>query len=190
MIVVAGSGTLTRHVEDCDKPLKQYRRTLTVDVSEWGVKPTSVTVPYFDPMYLWVRTLPLPPEREEGEPVASWITRCGECPLSTQWQYTPMQNGAGDRVIDGTAACGDSWGDAMRSTPDRSLPAVIDLSMDGVSLNNHAAVKSVCPIKARHCVVCMSRVLLLRNSMSMSGGWLGARVLFRFQRSISMSDCG
>ena len=58
-----------------------------------------------------------------------------------------MTNGMGAKVIDGCASCGGLWKLAMESTPEGSYPAMINISLDGVSLNSHAAEKSCCPVE-------------------------------------------
>ena len=143
-----------------------YKRTVKIDLSHLDVAPSTVEFDYIDPMFLWLRSLPLPPKREAGEDDTTYAHRIGPCPRDVRWVYQPMQNDKGDAVVDGAATCGDYWRKAMETTPEGSAPAMIDISGDGVALTHHAQNKSVNVLKVRRvgvltCVVFMLLSVLI-----------------------------
>ena len=139
--------TLNSHLQETEAPIAMYTGELTVDLAEWGVQPSDVSIVLEHPLFLWLRLLPVPQPRENGESDEAYLERLGPCPVDVRWDYTPMTNRGGGKVIDGCASCGELWRHAMETTPAGSYPAMINISLDGVSLNTHAAEKSCCPVK-------------------------------------------
>ena len=146
-LLVADARTLDSHLEKVQAPISKYTSELTIDLAEWDVEPRQVSVAFDNPLFLWLRLLPVPVPREVGESDDAYLQRLGPCPVDVRWDYTPMTNEMGSKVIDGCASGGELWRMAMESTPEGSYPAMINISLDGVSLNSHAAEKSCCPLK-------------------------------------------
>ena len=146
-LLVADARTLNSHLQDVQAPILKYTSELTIDLAEWNVEPSQVSVVVDNPLFLWLRLLPVPAPRSPLESYAAYLARLGPCPVDVRWDYTPLTNEVGSKVIDGCASGGELWRAAMESTPPGSYPAMINISLDGVSLNTHAAEKSCCPVK-------------------------------------------
>ena len=83
-LLVADARTLNTHLEKVQAPISQYTSELTIDLGEWDVEPSKVTVAFDNPLFLWLRLLPVPAPRSAGESDAEYLARLGPCPVDVR----------------------------------------------------------------------------------------------------------
>lgn len=94
----------------------KYRKQVTFDLQDLNVTPAVVTVVVWDPLYVYLQQLPLPPARQPGETSAEWIDRCRANPpdADVRWCFEPRYAaGTSKRVYTGDSNCGAYFKDAM-----------------------------------------------------------------------------
>ena len=111
--------TLQTAIDKLDEGTNKYKKTLSIDLSDLRVTPEVVQVVVWDPMFVFLQLLPLPPKRASGESVAEWIQRASENPPEddVRWVYEPrFARGTDTRVYTGDSNCGEYFKRAMEVT--------------------------------------------------------------------------
>ena len=95
-----------------------YKKTLSIDLTDLGVSPDSAQMEVWDPMFVFIQQLPLPPERRDHESIAEWITRCNRDAVpdaDVRWVFEPrFSRATGQRAYTGDPSCGRYFELAMR----------------------------------------------------------------------------
>ena len=111
-----GAKTLARAMDKIGEHTTKYRKQVTFDLQDLNVTPAVVTVVVWDPLYVYLQQLPLPPARQPGETSAEWIDRCRANPpdADVRWCFEPRYAaGTRKRVYTGDSNCGAYFKDAM-----------------------------------------------------------------------------
>ena len=95
----------------------KYRKELEIDLGDLNVTPASVKLDVWDPMFVYLQQLPLPPTRRRAETTAQWIQRANKEHKPTddvRWAYEPRYTRTTrERVYTGDPSCGRYFQRAM-----------------------------------------------------------------------------
>ena len=91
---------------------------MVIDLSDLGVSPASVQMDMWDPMFVFIQQLPLPPRRFDHETVAEWIARCNSEELpetDVRWVFEPRFTKTHRRAYTGDPSSGRHFELAMKA---------------------------------------------------------------------------